>query len=155
MSRQNNDAGPGPLERFAHRATVWSGSSWAFLVAVGLTILWLASGPVFHYSDTWQLVMNTISSIVTFLMVFLIQRAQNKDALAIQLKLNEIIAATSSANNKLIAVEDLSEEQVRALHERYERLAEVVRREGRVKGALSIESTADKAEGAGGRNGQP
>jgi low affinity Fe/Cu permease len=129
---------PGPLERFAQRSTAWSGSSRAFLAALGLTALWLASGPVFHFSDTWQLVMNTVSSIVTFLMVFLIQRAQNKDALAIQVKLNEIIAATATANNRIIDVEDLSEAEVRALHERYERLAERVREEG-VSGAVSID----------------
>ncbi len=137
------------MERLAHWTTTWTGSSWAFMIALGLTVLWLASGPVFGYSDTWQLVMNTISSIVTFLMVFLIQRAQNKDALAIQIKLNEIIAAMATANNRIIAVEDLSEAEVRALHERYERLAEKVRREG-VSGAVSI----DPWPGPGaGRNG--
>src|SRR5262249_53592005 len=82
------------LEEFAYKTTVWAGSSWAFLIALALTLGWLISAPLFRFSDTWQLVMNTVSSIVTFLMVFLIQRSQNKDSLAIQVKLNELIAAT-------------------------------------------------------------
>jgi low affinity Fe/Cu permease len=96
------------LEQFAYKTTIWTGSSWAFLIATGLTLLWVISGPIFGFSDTWQLVMNTISSIVTFLMVFLIQRSQNKDSLAIQVKLNELIAATKGASNRLIDIEELT-----------------------------------------------
>src|SRR5690348_1510366 len=98
-------------ERLAHWTTTWVGSSWAFLTAAVMTLLWLVSGPIFHFSDTWQLVMNTISSIVTFLMVFLLQRSQNKDALAMQIKLNEMLGALRGASNLLINVEDLPEEQ--------------------------------------------
>src|SRR5947207_1563703 len=117
-------------EHLAHRTTTWVGSSWAFIAAAAMTLLWLISGPVFHFTDTWQLVMNTISSIVTFLMVFLLQRSQNKDALAMQIKLNEILGAIRGASNLLINVENLPEEQVRALHERYQDLSEKVKANG-------------------------
>src|SRR3954464_14906488 len=100
------------LERSSRLATLWTGSSWAFATAVLVIVTWLATGPLFHYSDTWQLVINTGTTIVTFLMVFLIQRAQNKDALAIQLKLNELVAAMEGASNRLIDVEDLSEAEL-------------------------------------------
>jgi low affinity Fe/Cu permease len=127
------------LEGLAHQATLWTGSSWAFVIAFALTAAWLVSGPIFRYSDTWQLVMNTISSIVTFLMVFLLQRAQNKDALAMQIKLNEIIAALHGASNRLINVEDLSEEEVRQLHQRYRAVLERAKKDRDVTESLSIE----------------
>ena len=113
-------------------------------MAMIMTLLWLVSGPLFHFTDTWQLVMNTISSIVTFLMVFLLQRSQNKDSLAMQIKLNEILGALRGASNLLVNVEDLPEEEVRALHERYQKLCEKVRKNGNVTGVLSIEQTAGK-----------
>jgi low affinity Fe/Cu permease len=103
------------LEAFAHWATRWTGSSWAFILAPGATVLWMVLGPRFGCSDTWQLVMNAVSSIVTFLMVFLIQRSQNKDALAMQMKLDELIAASHGPSNRLIAIEELSEEELNAL----------------------------------------
>src|SRR5437773_10174920 len=118
------------LERFSRVVTTWSGGSWAFTIALGVVIVWAATGPVFHYSDTWQLVINTGTTIVTFLMVFLIQRAQNKDAEAIQLKLNEILAAMKGASDRLINVEDFSEDEIRELHDHYDRLAKRARREG-------------------------
>src|SRR5262245_59269666 len=90
------------LERLSHAVTAWTGSSWAFALAAAVIIVWLITGPLFHFSDTWQLVINTGTTIVTFLMVFLIQRSQNKDSLAIQLKLNEIVAAIPGASNRLI-----------------------------------------------------
>lgn len=127
------------LERFAVTATRWAGSSWAFLLALLLTTSWLVSGWWFSYSDTWQLVMNTVSSVVTFLMVFLLQRSQNKDALAIQIKLDELIASRKGANNRLIGIENLTEDEVRALHERYEKLAAMVLKKGDITGPLSIE----------------
>src|SRR5262245_44823466 len=94
--------GRSSLERLSLRATHWAGSSPAFAVACGVILVWVLTGPVFHYSDTWQLVINTGTTIVTFLMVFLIQRAQNKDARAIHLKLNEIVAALEGASNRLV-----------------------------------------------------
>src|SRR6266513_1613930 len=94
----------GLIERFARRATEWTGSSSAFGLAVLIIIVWAATGPIFGFSDTWQLVINTGTTVVTFLMVFLIQRSQNKDALAVHLKLNELVASLQGASNRLIAV---------------------------------------------------
>jgi low affinity Fe/Cu permease len=116
----------GRLQSLSTRITAWTGTSTALLIALGAVVLWGATGPMFRFSDTWQLVMNTATSIITFLMVFIIQRAQNKDALAIQLKLNEIVAAVHGADNSLIDIEDLSEEQLKQLHERYQKLAAAV-----------------------------
>src|SRR5713101_5079999 len=110
------------LERFARRVTEWAGGSWAFGGAVGVIVVWALTGPMFAFSDTWQLVINTGTTIVTFLMVFLIQRSQNKDSLAIHLKLNEIVAVLQGASNRLINVEDLTEDEVGLLHRHYERL---------------------------------
>jgi low affinity Fe/Cu permease len=133
------------MEALAHRTTRWTGSSWAFMIALSLTIAWLASGPIFDYSDTWQLVMNTISSIVTFLMVFLLQRSQNKDSLAMQIKLNELLASAPRASNRLINVEELPEDDVRELHEHYEKLRNRAEARGKATGALSIEQSLRRA----------
>ena len=119
--------------------TAWTGSSWAFAVAVAVILVWLVTGPLFHFSDTWQLVINTGTTVVTFLMVFLIQRAQNKDSLAIQLKLNEIVAAVPGASNRLIDVEDLSEAELMKLHQFYSRLAEIAKHEADLLRSHSIE----------------
>src|SRR3982751_5573736 len=110
-------------ENISTSAALWTGTTTALLAAVSMIVVWLATGPVFGFSDTWQLVMNTATSIITFLMVFLIQRAQNKDALALQLKLNEIVAAIQGASNRLIDVEDLTEEELRVLQRHYRKLA--------------------------------
>jgi low affinity Fe/Cu permease len=93
------------LERFSLRATKATGTSTAFMVALSVIIVWGLTGPIFNFSNTWQLVINTGTTIITFLMVFLIQRTQNKDAQAIHLKLNEIVAAVEGASNRLIDVE--------------------------------------------------
>src|SRR6185437_5948072 len=111
------------LERFSLKATKATGTSGAFVIALAVLIIWGISGPLFHFSDTWQLVINTGTTIVTFLMVFLIQRTQNKDALAIHLKLNEIVAAVDGASNRLIDVESLTEQELKVLHSHYARLA--------------------------------
>jgi low affinity Fe/Cu permease len=103
------------LEKFSYQATRATGTSVAFVLAVSVIVVWAITGPIFGFSDTWQLVINTGTTIVTFLMVFLIQRAQNKDALAIHLKLNEIVAALEGASNRLIDVEDLTEPEIDAL----------------------------------------
>jgi low affinity Fe/Cu permease len=113
------------LERAALAVTEWAGSSAAFAIAAGCIVVWAAAGPWFHFSDTWQLVINTGTTIVTFLMVFLIQRSQNKDARALHLKVNEIIAGLEGASNRMINIEDLTEAEVRRLHERYRRLLEI------------------------------
>src|SRR5437763_579424 len=111
------------LERFSYQATKATGTSLAFILAVTVIIVWAITGPIFRFSDTWQLVINTGTTIVTFLMVFLIQRTQNKDSMVIQLKLNEIIAALQGASNRMIAIENLTEDEVKHLHRRYEKLA--------------------------------
>jgi low affinity Fe/Cu permease len=120
------------LELFSRRATQYAGGSSAFAVAVAVIAAWLVTGPIFHFSDTWQLFINTGTTIVTFLMVFLIQRSQNKDALALQLKLNEIVAALEGASNRLIDVEALSEDELETLHKHFEALA------ARAKGDVSL-----------------
>ena len=129
----------GQLEAFAHRVTEWAGSSWAFGGAVAVIAIWALLGPVYHFSDTWQLVSNTGTTIITFLMVFLIQRSQNKDSLAIHLKLNEIVAALEGASNRLINVEDLTEQDVRTLRQHYRRLVEIAKREDSLTRSHSIE----------------
>jgi low affinity Fe/Cu permease len=108
------------LERFSLSATRAAGSTAAFICALGVVGAWLLTGPLFGFSDTWQLVINTGTTIVTFLMVFLIQRTQNKDSLALQLKLNEIVAALEGASNRLIDVEALTEEELEALRAHYQ-----------------------------------
>ena len=132
------------LERFSHQATRATGTSVAFVLAVAVIVIWAITGPVFHFSDTWQLVINTGTTIVTFLMVFLIQRAQNKDALAIHLKLNEIVAAMEGASNRLIDVEDLSEPEIDALHAYYKRLIELARQDEVLTATHSIEEAATR-----------
>src|SRR4051812_9517549 len=117
-------------ERLSSKATRWTGSTTALLLAVTMLVVWLLTGPLFGFSDTWQLVMNTVTSIITFLMVFLIQRTQNKDSLAVQLKLNEIVAAVQGASNRLIDIEDLTEGDLNVLHEHYQKLAEMAKEYG-------------------------
>ena len=125
--------------------TVWTGSSQAFAGAVGVVIIWALLGPIFHFSDTWQLVINTGTTIVTFLMVFLIQRSQNKDSLAIHLKLNEIVASLQGASNRLINVEDLTEHEVATLHRHYQTLAEIAKRDTTLTASHSVEEAETRA----------
>ncbi len=132
------------LEKFSHQATQATGTSMAFVMAVLVIVVWGITGPIFRYSDTWQLVINTSTTIVTFLMVFLIQRAQNKDALAIHLKLNEIVAAMEGASNRLIDVEDLSEPEIDALRNYYKRLIELARKDDQLTTTHSIEEAASR-----------
>jgi low affinity Fe/Cu permease len=112
------------LEQFSQAATNFAGSSWSFVLAMSMIILWAIAGPFVKYSETWQLVINTSTTIITFLMVFLIQRSQNKESLAVHLKLNELVAAQKGASNRLINIEDLKEEDIRRLHKQYTDLAE-------------------------------
>ena len=130
------------MERFARRATEWTGSSWAFGLALIIIFAWLVTGPIFGFSDTWQLVINTGTTIITFLMVFLIQRAQNKDALAMHLKLNELVASIQGASNRLINIEELSEEEVDALHCHYRELVELAKKHGKLMDSHSVEEAA-------------
>lgn len=112
------------FEVIADKITCWTGSSTAFGIAASIVIIWGITGPLFHYSDTWQLVINTGTTIVTFLMVFLIQKSQNKDGKAIQLKLNELIAASRHASNRMVDIEDLTETELDVLHKYYAKLSE-------------------------------
>jgi low affinity Fe/Cu permease len=132
------------LERFSRAATEWTGRSWAFGIAAGVIVVWAVTGPLFGFSDTWQLVINTGTTIVTFLMVFLIQRAQNNDARALHLKLNEIVAALQGASNRLINVEDLTEDEVQTLHRHYNELAVLAREEREIMESHSVEEAASR-----------
>jgi low affinity Fe/Cu permease len=127
------------LERFSRKATEGTGTSTAFIIALLVIIVWIGTGPLFHFSDTWQLVINTGTTIVTFLMVFLIQRSQNKDALAIHLKLNEIVAALEGASNRLIDVEDLTEDEIKTLHTHYQKLVDMARKDLKLTMSHSVE----------------
>jgi low affinity Fe/Cu permease len=129
------------LERFSHRVTQWTGSTWAFVVAGLFVIVWAATGPFFDFSPEWQLIINTGTTIATFLMVFLIQRAQNKESRAVQLKLNEIVAAMDGASNRLVGVEELSEGELSRFHDRYLELAERFHRTGATTEACSVEES--------------
>src|SRR5213594_2227313 len=127
------------LERFSLKATKATGTSGAFVIALAVLIVWAISGPLFHFSDTWQLVINTGTTIVTFLMVFLIQRTQNKDALAIHLKLNEIVAAIEGASNRLVDVEDLTEDEIEILHRHYQKLVQMAKKDIKLTQSHSVE----------------
>jgi low affinity Fe/Cu permease len=127
------------FERFAAAATRTTGSVGSFAIALGVVLAWVITGPLFRFSDTWQLVINTGTTIVTFLMVFLIQQTQNKDGLAIQLKLNEVVAAVEGASNRLISVEDLTSEELEMLHAHYRRLAEMAREAADTRESHSVE----------------
>ena len=144
MARNKENTLSRQLEKLSYQATKATGTSFAFIVAVLVVLIWLISGPIFKFSDTWQLVINTGTTIVTFLMVFLIQRAQNKDALAIHLKLNEIVAAMEGASNRLIDVEDLSEAEIIALRQYYRRLIELARTDDNLTATHSVEEAASR-----------
>jgi low affinity Fe/Cu permease len=140
------------LERLSMKATEWAGSSLALAVACGIIVVWIATGPVFRYSDTWQLVINTGTTIVTFLMVFLIQRAQNKESRAVQLKLNEIVAALEGASNRLVNVEDLSEGDLATLRNHYSRLSKAAAKDGSLTESHSIEEAQARHDRKSSRN---
>ena len=116
------------FNRFSAAITKATGSAYAFIIAVVVVIIWGITGPIFNFSDTWQLVINTGTTIITFLMVFIIQHSQNKDTIALQLKLNELIAA-SQASNKLISVEDLTDEELEIMKKFYEHLSGLSKKE--------------------------
>jgi low affinity Fe/Cu permease len=132
------------LERSASAVTHWTGSTSAFALACGIIVVWALTGPLFNFNDTWQLVINTGTTIVTFLMVFLIQRTQNKDSLALHLKLNEIVAALEGASNRLIDVESLTEQELNVLHGHYARLAHMAKQEINLTQSHSIEEAEQR-----------
>ena len=111
------------FRRFANRTSEFTGSSWAFIISIAIIAIWAITGPMFHYSDTWQLIINTGTTIVTFLMVFLIQNTQNRDSHAIHLKLDELIRANQNARNRMMMLEELPEEELNELQEEFNRKA--------------------------------
>ena len=128
------------FERFANKMTAFAGSPIAFSAAFLIVLLWAATGPLFGFSSTWQLVINTGTTIITFLMVFLIQKSQNKDSKAIQLKLNELIAASEKASNRMVDIEDLSEEELDHLYKFYRKLSKLAEKENDIHQSHSIDA---------------
>ena len=131
------------FQKIAASITRVTGSATAFIVATIIIIVWAITGPVFHYSDTWQLVINTGTTIVTFLMVFVIQQTHNKDSLALQLKLNELIASNENASNRLIVVEDLTQEELEVLKKFYVKLSLLAKEEQDLRSSHSVEEAGD------------
>jgi len=115
---------------FAHRSAFMLGSAWAFAVAAFVILVWLVTGPTFHFSDTWQLIINTATTIITFLMVFLIQNTQNRDAKAMHLKLDELIRALKGARDQLVDLEDLSDKELKKLEEQFQRMRKRAEKNG-------------------------
>ena len=142
-NRKTNKSFKAKFEKAAAAITRATGSSTAFLIAITVIILWAITGPIFHFSDTWQLVINTGTTIITFLMVFIIQQSQNKDSLAIQLKLNELIACDERASNRLIDVEDLTQEELEVLKKFYIKLSKLAEKENDLFSSHSV----DEADG--------
>jgi len=145
------------FENFAATATRFTGSVPAFALALGVIVAWAVTGPLFHYSNTWQLVINTGTTIVTFLMVFVIQQTQNREGLAVQLKLNELVAALEGASNRLVSVEDLTGEDLRLLHAHYQELARRARESADTRESHSIDEAGRRHErkARSRRKGQP
>ena len=127
------------FDHFSNTITKATGSSAAFLIACTIILLWALTGPIFHYSDTWQLVINTGTTIITFLMVFVIQQSQNKDTMALHIKLNELIASHENSSNRLISVEDLTEEELVVLKKFYSRLGTIAKNEKSIFTTHSID----------------
>lgn len=132
------------FDKMATTITKAAGKPAAFLIAVLLIILWAVTGPLFHYSDTWQLVINTSTTIITFLMVFVIQQTQNKDTMALHLKLNELLSSSCDASNSLVNIEDLTEEELEVLKKFYIRLAQLAKKEEDIHSSHSLDEASAK-----------
>jgi low affinity Fe/Cu permease len=130
------------FDAFSSKVTKVTGKPVSFIVAFLIIVIWAITGPLFHFSDTWQLVINTGTTIITFLMVFVIQQSQNKDTIALQLKLNELIAATQGASNRLIDVEDLNPEELDALKQFYVKLSTLAKKDNDLSCTHTIEEAA-------------
>jgi low affinity Fe/Cu permease len=144
MGRKRRSSFGRVLEQFATSVTQWTGGTTAFALAFGIIVVWVLLGPVFGFSDTWQLVINTGTTIVTFLMVFLIQRSQNKDSLALHLKLNELVAAVNGASNRLIEVESLTEDELNVLRTHYQKLAAMSKGDATLTQSHSVEEAEER-----------
>ena len=127
------------FETIAQKATFFSGTTLSFIMASSGILLWIFTGPIFNFSNTWQLVINTGTTIITFLMVFLIQRTQNKDSRALHLKLNELIASLKGPSNRLVDIENLTEDDLDVLHKYYKKLAIMAKKEKDLSVSHSIE----------------
>jgi low affinity Fe/Cu permease len=145
-SRHSASPRTGFFERFASRVTSIAGSTGAFIAAVLVVLVWLVTGPLFDYSETWQLIINTGTTIVTFLMVFLIQKTQNKESLAIQLKLNELVAAHHYASNRLVNVEGMTEEELHTIQKYYMKLSDLSKTSKNLQESHSIEEAEQRDE---------
>lgn len=143
-NKKSGDSLSGFFNRFAAKITKITGGVYAFIIAIVIVIVWAVTGPIFKFSDTWQLVINTGTTIVTFLMVFVIQHSQNKDTVALQLKLNELIAA-SEASNKLIGVEELTDDELEVMKKFYTHLSMLTKKEKENK-IHSLEESKEKLE---------
>jgi len=132
------------FDTFSSKVTKVTGKPVAFILACAIIIVWAVTGPIFKFSDTWQLVINTGTTIITFLMVFVIQQSQNKDTIALQIKLNELIASSQNASNRLIDVEDRTPEELETLKKFYIQLAKLAAKETDIKATHSIEEAAEK-----------
>ncbi len=131
------------FERFSGAVTKATGSTPAFILALAAVLGWAITGPLFHFSEQWQLVINTGTTIITFLMVFLIQKAQNKDSLAIQLKLNELVAAHEYASNRLVNVENMTEDELKVIKKYYCKLSEMTKNEESLQQSHSIDEAEE------------
>ena len=131
------------FETFAAKITRAAGSTSAIVIAFVFVIAWLVTGPLFHYSENWQMVINTSTSVVTFLMVFLIQKSQNKDSLAIQLKLNELVAAHEFASNRLVNVENMTEDELKVIQKYYSKLSDFTKQGDNLQQSHSIDEIHD------------
>lgn len=138
--------GKGLFEKFAEKVTKATGSTPVFLGAFLIVAVWAVCGPIFDYSETWQLVINTGTTIITFLMVFLIQKTQNKDSLAIQIKLNELLASHELASNRIVDIEDISEEELEVLEKYYRKLAALAQKQKALKESHSISEAEARHE---------
>jgi low affinity Fe/Cu permease len=127
------------FDKFSTAVTKATGSPAAFLIAMSVIIVWGITGPIFNFSDTWQLIINTGTTIITFLMVFVIQQSQNKDTIAIQLKLNELIASSDKASNRLIDIEDLTEDELIVLKKFYVKLSKLSAKENDLHASHSLD----------------
>lgn len=144
MYKNNHKGSKARFEAFAAAATKVTGSSTAFIIALITILAWGITGPLFNFSNTWQLVINTGTTIITFLMVFIIQQTQNKDSMALQLKLNELIACEERASNRLIDVEDLTQEELEVLKKFYIRLATLAKKEHDIHSSHSVDEAGEQ-----------
>ena len=131
---------------FSTIVTKATGTPWAFIIAFLVILIWGITGPIFNFSDTWQLVINTGTTIITFLMVFVIQHSQNKDTKAIQLKLNELIAASGEASNRVVSIEDLTDEELEVIKKFYTHLANSAKKENNIFSTHSLDEAKLNAE---------